>query len=46
MSQSVWNERDVEDKLVRPAMVRAGWHSGLQTYGQFSLRAGRVIVSR
>jgi len=27
-------------------MVRAGWHSGLQTYGQFSLRAGRVIVWR
>ena len=45
MSGNSKNERDVEDKLVRPAMVRAGWDGDVQVFGQFPLRAGRVLVS-
>ena len=38
------SESDISDKYVRPAMVRAGWHTLDQIYAQFPLRAGRVVV--
>ncbi len=37
-------ESDICDKFVRPAMVRAGWHTLDQIYAQYPLRDGRVVV--
>ena len=38
------SESDLCDKVIRPAMVDAGWHSLEQIYAQYPLRAGRVVV--
>ena len=38
------SESDLCDKLIRPAMVAAGWSGMDQIYAQFPLRAGRVVV--
>jgi len=44
MGKHSLSESDISDKYVRPAMVRAGWHTLEQIYAQFPLRAGRVVV--
>ncbi len=44
MNKDKLSESDICDKLVRPAMVQAGWHTLDQIYAQFPLRAGRVVV--
>ena len=44
MRDAIRTERDVEDKLVRPAVLRAGWDGDTQVFGQFPLRAGRVVT--
>lgn len=44
MDKHSLSESDISDKYVRPAMVRAGWHTLEQIYAQFPLRAGRVVV--
>jgi type I site-specific restriction endonuclease len=38
------SESDTVDKLIRPAIVRAGWNTLEQIYAQYPLRAGRVVV--
>ncbi len=38
------SESDLCDKVIRPALVDAGWHSLEQIYAQYPLRAGRVVV--
>ena len=38
------SESDICDKFIRPAMERAGWHGLEQIFGQYPLRAGRVVV--
>ncbi|MBB1073326.1 DEAD/DEAH box helicase family protein [Rhodoferax sp. 4810] len=44
MDKKNLSESDICDKFVRPAMVRAGWHTLDQIYAQYPLRAGRVVV--
>ena len=44
MDKKVLSESDLCDKVIRPAMKRAGWHGIDQIYGEFPLRAGRVVV--
>jgi type I restriction enzyme R subunit len=38
------SESDLCDKVIRPAIVQAGWHTLDQIYAQYPLRAGRVVV--
>ena len=44
MNKKNQSESDTSDKLIRPAMVLAGWHTLDQIYAQYPLRAGRVVV--
>ncbi|WP_296511182.1 EcoAI/FtnUII family type I restriction enzme subunit R [Rhodoferax sp.] len=44
MNKHTLSESDISDKFVRPAMVRAGWHTLEQIYAQFTLRKGRMVV--
>lgn len=38
------SESDLSDKVIRPAIVHAGWDTIDQIYAQYPLRAGRVVV--
>ena len=38
------SESDLCDKVIRPAMERAGWNGLDQIYREYPLRAGRVVV--
>ena len=44
MNHKNLSESDLCDKVIRPAIVQAGWHALDQIYAQFPLRAGRVVV--
>ena len=44
MDKKNLSESDISDKFIRPAIVRAGWHTLDQIYAQYPLRAGRVVV--
>jgi type I restriction enzyme R subunit len=44
MSNNNLSESDLCDKVIRPAIVDAGWHTLDQIYAQYPLRAGRVVV--
>nr|WP_295781760.1 DEAD/DEAH box helicase family protein [Rhodoferax sp.] len=44
MNQNNLSESDLCDKVIRPAIVNAGWHTLDQIYAQYPLRAGRVVV--
>ncbi len=44
MNNKNLSESDLCDKVIRPAIVQAGWHTLDQIYAQFPLRAGRVVV--
>ncbi|MDO8285702.1 MAG: DEAD/DEAH box helicase family protein [Rhodoferax sp.] len=44
MNQNNLSESDLCDKVIRPAIVQAGWHTLDQIYAQYPLRAGRVVV--
>ena len=44
MDKKVLSESDLCDKVIHPAMERAGWHGLDQIYREFPLRAGRVAV--
>lgn len=44
MNKAGLSEGDLCDKLIRPAIVDAGWHTLDQIYAQYPLRAGRVVV--
>ena len=43
MDKKNLSESDISDKFIRPAIVRAGWHTLDQIYAQYPLRAGRVV---
>lgn len=44
MDKKSLSESDISDKFIRPAIVKAGWHTLDQIYAQYPLRAGRVVV--
>ncbi|HQS30282.1 EcoAI/FtnUII family type I restriction enzme subunit R [Polaromonas sp.] len=44
MDKKSLSESDISDKFIRPAIVKAGWHTFDQIYAQYPLRAGRVVV--
>jgi type I restriction enzyme R subunit len=44
MSKNNLSESDLCDKVIRPAIVDAEWHTLDQIYAQYPLRAGRVVV--
>ena len=44
MNKTGLSESDLSDKVIRPAIVDAGWHTLDQIYAQYPLRAGRVVV--
>ena len=44
MNKASLSESDLCDKVIRPAIVDAGWHTLDQIYAQYPLRAGRVVV--
>ena len=44
MDKKSLSESDISDKYIRPAIVKAGWHTLDQIYAQYPLRAGRVVV--
>ena len=44
MNKKNLSESDLCDKVIRPAIVQAGWHELDQIYAQFPLRAGRMVV--
>jgi len=44
MNKNNLSESDLCDKVIRPAIVQAGWHTLDQIYAQYPLRAGRVVV--
>lgn len=44
MTKKDLSESDLCDKVIRPAIVQAGWHTLDQIYAQYPLRAGRVVV--
>ncbi|MBK6295584.1 MAG: DEAD/DEAH box helicase family protein [Rhodoferax sp.] len=44
MNNKNLSESDLCDKVIRPAVVQAGWHTLDQIYAQYPLRAGRVVV--
>ena len=44
MNRAGLSESDLCDKVIRPAIVDAGWHTPDQIYAQYPLRAGRVVV--
>jgi type I restriction enzyme, R subunit len=44
MDKNSLSESDISDKYIRPAIVKAGWHTLDQIYAQYPLRAGRVVV--
>lgn len=44
MNKNNLSESDLCGKVVRPAIVQAGWHTLDQIYAQYRLRAGRVVV--
>jgi type I restriction enzyme R subunit len=44
MNNKNLSESDLCDKVIRPAIVQAGWHTIDQIYAQYPLRAGRVVV--
>lgn len=44
MNHKNQSESDLSDKVIRPAIVQAGWHTLDQIYAQYPLRAGRVVV--
>jgi type I restriction enzyme R subunit len=44
MNKNNLSESDLCDKVIRPAIVQAGWHTFEQIYAQYPLRAGRVVV--
>ena len=44
MNPKNFSESDLCDKVIRPAIVGAGWNTLDQIYAQFPLRAGRVVV--
>ena len=44
MNNKYLSESDLCDKVIRPAIVQAGWHTFDQIYAQYPLRAGRVVV--
>lgn len=44
MNNKNLSEGDLCDKVIRPAVVQAGWHPLDQICAQFPLRAGRVVV--
>ena len=44
MNKKNLSESDLCDKVIRPAIVQAGWHTLDQIYAQYPLRAGRVVV--
>ena len=44
MDKKSLSESDLSDKYIRPAIVKAGWHTLDQIYAQYPLRAGRVVV--
>lgn len=44
MNKNSLSESDLCDKVIRPAILQAGWHTLDQIYAQYPLRAGRVVV--
>lgn len=46
MNKKNLSESDICDKVIRPAIVQAGWHELDQIYAQFPLRAGRMVVTK
>ena len=44
MNKNNLSESDLCDKVIRPAIVQAGWHTIDQIYAQYPLRAGRLVV--
>jgi len=44
MDKKSLSESDISDQYIRPAIVKAGWHTLDQIYAQYPLRAGRVVV--
>jgi len=44
MNNKNLSESDLCDKVIRPAIVDAGWDTQEQIYAQYPLRAGRVVV--
>jgi type I restriction enzyme R subunit len=44
MNKNNLSESDLCDKVIRPAIVDAGWHTLDQIFAQYPLRAGRVVV--
>lgn len=44
MNKKNLSESDLCDKIIRPAIVSAGWDTQEQIYAQYPLRAGRVVV--
>lgn len=44
MNKKTPSESEICDKFIRPAMESAGWDGMSQTYREYPLRAGRVVV--
>ena len=44
MNKKNLSESDLCDKVIRPAIVGAGWDTLEQIYAQYPLRAGRMVV--
>lgn len=44
MNKKTLSESDICEKFIRPAMQRAGCNGMDQIYGEYPLRAGRMVV--